>query len=72
MRVTLSRDGEHALLVVEDDGCGLPEGFGDDQSAPTGTGLGAKVMAAMATSLRSDLEIDRGHSGVRAKLRFSA
>jgi two-component sensor histidine kinase len=72
VRVTLSRDGEHALLVVEDDGCGLPEGFGDDQSAPTGTGLGAKVMAAMATSLRSDLEIDRGHSGVRAKLRFSA
>ena len=59
------------LLVVEDDGCGLPEGFGAEAFAPVGTGLGAKVMAAMATSLRSDLEIDHDHSGVRARLRFA-
>lgn len=72
VRVSLIRDGDDAaLLVVEDDGCGLPEGFGGADFAPTGTGLGAKVMAAMATSLRSVLEFDHDHSGVRAKLRFA-
>lgn len=71
VRVSLVRDGDDkALLVVEDDGCGLPEGFGGADFAPTGTGLGTKVMAAMATSLRSALEFDPDHAGVRARLAF--
>lgn len=71
VRISLIRDGDSAaLLVVEDDGCGLPHDFGQVDFTPKGTGLGAKVMAAMATSLKSSLEFDPHHRGVRARLRF--
>jgi two-component sensor histidine kinase len=50
-------------LEVEDDGCGLT---GDD--SPKGTGLGSKLIAAMARSLSSAVEYDRGHRGCRAVL----
>ncbi len=54
-------------LVVEDDG----EGMGD-APAPRGTGLGQRVIAAMARSLDSRVEYDPSHRGARAVLAFQA
>lgn len=65
IRVWLGRTDEgRALLVVEDDGPGLT------QAAPKGTGLGTRIIKAMAEGLKSTLEIDPEHRGVRACLIF--
>lgn len=65
IRVFLKSTAEgQALLVVEDDGEGLAPG------APKGTGLGTKIIKAMAQGLKSRLEVDPDHRGVRACLTF--
>jgi two-component sensor histidine kinase len=65
IRITLQQDGEErAILTVEDDGPGLGDG------TPKGTGLGGKIISAMASGLRSALEFDTAHKGVRARLAF--
>jgi two-component sensor histidine kinase len=65
VRVELGLDDErHFRLLVEDDGQGMSPG-----AAPRGTGLGSKLIAAMARSLSSELVYDPSHSGVRATLR---
>ena len=66
IRIQLEPD-EHnarAILTVEDDGPGL----GD--AKPKGTGLGGKIISAMASGLRSAVEYDPAHTGVRARLAF--
>jgi two-component sensor histidine kinase len=64
VRVLLARDGENALkLTVEDDGRGLDAG-----TPPQGTGLGARVIRAMAESLGARIDYDQAHRGVRARL----
>ena len=66
IRVILTPAGEkRALLTVEDDGPGLGENV-----KPKGTGLGGKIIAAMAGGLRSAVEYDTSHRGVRAMLAF--
>ncbi len=57
-------DPEHFVLRVEDDGCGLPA-----NGAIKGTGVGTKLIAAMAKSLKSAVEVDGGAQGVKATLR---
>src|SRR5690606_35397335 len=65
IRVILERCGEQrAQLTVEDDGPGLGDGL------PKGTGLGSKIISAMAGGLRSAVEFDPAHHGVRARLAF--
>ncbi len=66
IRIILEPDPENgrALLTVEDDGPGL----GD--AKPKGTGLGGKIVTAMASGLRSKVEYDPAHPGVRAQLAF--
>ncbi len=65
VRVALRRiDDDIFLLAVEDDGCGIPK-----DAVPRGTGLGTKLIRAMAQSLQSIVEYDPTHAGVRATLR---
>jgi two-component sensor histidine kinase/CheY-like chemotaxis protein len=65
IRIILKAHGEgRALLTVEDDGPGMGDG------AVKGTGLGGKIISAMASGLRSAVELDSAHSGVRACLAF--
>jgi len=66
IRVILEReaDGGRARLTVEDDGPGL----GD--AKPKGTGLGGRIVTAMASGLRSKVEYDPAHPGVRARVGF--
>ena len=66
VRVRLDRDGAELRLVVEDDGCGLPP-----DGHTRGTGLGRRVVDAMASSLKSRLHLDPAHSGVRAVVTFA-
>lgn len=63
IRVVLRQRGDHFELAVEDDGVGLTPG-----AAPKGTGLGTRVVRAMAQSLQSAIVYDPGHAGVRATL----
>ena len=65
VRIGLTREGEDCfVLAVEDDGCGIAAG-----AAARGTGLGTRVIRAMAQSLQSAVEYDPTHRGVRATLR---
>ncbi len=65
VRVRFGRsDGDHFHLIVEDDGIGLTPG-----AAPRGSGLGSRLVLAMAKSLASNLDYDPAHRGVRATLR---
>lgn len=64
VRIVLTHAAEDAFtLAVEDDGCGLSPGAG-----PRGTGLGSKLIRAMAQSLQSTLDYDPLHRGCRATL----
>lgn len=67
VRIRLADGGEGLTLTVEDDGAGMP---GD--GAVKGTGLGGRLIRAMASSLNSEVVYDPAHSGVRATLRLPA
>jgi len=68
IRVILERDADgFYLLAVEDDGVGW-NGIG----TPKGTGLGGRVMAAMAGNLQSKVEYRPVTRGTRAVIRFKA
>lgn len=65
IRIELAREGENFfVLAVEDDGCGMQNG-----AQPRGTGIGTRVIRAMAQSLQSAVEYDPAHRGVRATLK---
>ena len=63
VRVALKMQGEEFLLRIEDDGCGLPA-----DGAVHGTGLGSKLVAGMAATLKARVEYDAAHKGVRFTL----
>lgn len=67
VRVTLRRDGaNHLILSVEDDGVGMAA-----DASPRGTGLGTKLIRAMAQSLQTVVDYDTARAGVRATLRVA-
>jgi two-component sensor histidine kinase len=64
VRVNLSQpDAKHFSLCVEDDGIGMAEG-----EKPKGSGLGSRLVLAMAKSLAADFGYENGRVGVRAKV----
>lgn len=67
VRIALRRDGETALLRIEDDGRGLPP----DYAAATRGGLGMISMAERVKTLRGELRFDSaGSAGTRVDVRF--
>jgi len=65
--VTLScsrPQGGSILIVVEDDGVGLPEGF----DAEAGGGLGHKVIRALSTQIGAQLTLESHSLGLRSRL----
>jgi two-component sensor histidine kinase len=64
IRISLRREGDDFVLQVEDDGCGMPA-----DGAVKGTGLGSKLVGAMAATLKAAIAYDTTHAGVRATLR---
>lgn len=58
-----AEDSQRFLLRVQDDGCGMPAGV-----SPQGTGLGSRLINAMAASLRSTIVYDSGSPGLTAQL----
>ncbi len=75
VRVRLERLADRcARLAVEDDGVGYGQGAAGTAAAaahPGGTGLGAKIVKAMATNLGATLRFGPG-PGTRAILEFDA
>jgi len=64
VRVQLSLADERRFsLCVEDDGVGMADG-----GQPKGSGLGSKLVVAMAKSLSADFGYDPAHRGVRARI----
>ncbi|TGX50403.1 response regulator [Sphingomonas gei] len=64
VRINLSRASNgHFHLSVEDDGIGMPA-----DGRIQGTGLGTKLVRAMASSLQAKIEFDPAHAGVRTTL----
>ena len=64
VRVNFRREASDSFrLEVEDDGCGIEQG-----ATPRGTGLGSRLVSAMAQSLASTIEYDSNHAGCRAVL----
>ncbi|HTX71256.1 MAG TPA: PAS domain S-box protein [Rectinemataceae bacterium] len=63
--VSLSRDGQAILLVVEDDGVGLPEGF----DWRTANSLGLQLVDTLAGQLRGTMSL-RSSQGLRVELRI--
>lgn len=65
VRIALARDGDgHFRLAVEDDGVGM-----DPEAPARGTGVGTKLIRAMAQSLHTIIQYDTTGKGVRATLR---
>jgi len=64
VRVRLVQAGGDFLLRVEDDGCGMPA-----DGTPKGTGLGSRLIDAMAKTLRAALAYEDGSPGVCATIR---
>ena len=65
VRVRLQRAGAQLSLSVEDDGVGMAE-----NAVPVGTGLGQKIVRAMATSIQSRVEREATPRGTRIVLAF--
>ncbi len=67
IRVTLEKQGDdRALLAVEDDGIGF-----DEKAAPTGTGLGSRIVASMAKTIGEGISYIHRPRGTRAEVPIS-
>jgi two-component sensor histidine kinase len=65
IHVDLRCEGEDLALAIADDGVGLHA-----TSDPRSTGMGQRIVSAMATKLDATVERDPDHAGTRIVLRF--
>jgi len=65
IHVVLKADGDNLELAISDDGVGLAV-----KANPHSTGMGQRIVNAMATKLDASVERDPAHSGTRMVLRF--
>lgn len=66
IRVSARREEEEVVLIVEDNGQGLPEAVDIGNSC----GLGLTIVSTLAEQLGGRIEIDRKRAGTRFVLRF--
>lgn len=67
IHVVLTGQGDDLELSITDDGVGLAV-----KADPRSTGMGQRIVSAMANKLDATVERDPGHTGTRIILRFSA
>jgi two-component sensor histidine kinase len=65
IHVDLNAQGDHLVLSISDDGVGL-----NVKTDPRSTGMGQRIVGAMAAKLEASVERDPGHPGTRIVLRF--
>ena len=65
IHVDLNAQGDHLVLSISDDGVGL-----NVKIDPRSTGMGQRIVGAMAAKLEASVERDPGHAGTRIVLRF--
>jgi len=65
IHVELKVDGDDLELAISDDGVGL-----NVKANPQSTGMGQRIVSAMATKLEASFERDPAHPGTRMVLRF--
>jgi len=66
IHVDLRSDGDDIVLSISDDGVGS-----NGKSDPRSTGMGRRIVSAMATKLEATAERDPNHKGTRIVLRFA-
>ena len=65
IHVDLSAQGDDVVLSIADDGVGL-----NARTDPRSTGMGQRIVTAMATKLEASVERDPSHIGTRIVVRF--
>jgi two-component sensor histidine kinase len=65
IHVDLTAQGDDVMLSIADDGVGL-----NARTDPRSTGMGQRIVTAMATKLDASVERDPAHAGTRIVLRF--
>jgi len=65
IHVDLHAQGDDLVLSIADDGVGL-----NAKSDPRSTGMGQRIVTAMALKLEADVERDPAHAGTKIVLRF--
>jgi two-component sensor histidine kinase len=70
IHVELTTQNDHLMLSIADDGIGLDAEL-DPKSDPRSTGMGQRIVSAMASKLSASVERDEAHAGTRIVLRFS-
>jgi two-component sensor histidine kinase len=66
IHVELHAVGDDLVLSITDDGVGL-----NVKTDPRSTGMGQRIVSAMAAKLEASVERDPAHSGTRIVVRFS-
>jgi two-component sensor histidine kinase len=65
IHVEVGAEHDHVLLSIADNGVGL-----NAKADPRSTGMGQRIVGAMATKLEASVERDPNHAGTRIMLRF--
>jgi two-component sensor histidine kinase len=65
IHIDLHAQGEDVVLSIADDGVGL-----NVKTDPRSTGMGQRIVAAMAAKLEASVERDPAHAGTRIVVRF--